>query len=167
MTTYRRHNAPRMGRKAAYRHQIANLRKNSGERLIVQIEEFNGADLVSLVVKRDSSGQHRIGKMKATARLVSIRIDQLSALIKALMEAQNRAVQEGILPSLQGGEYEGERLDKSQATKYDLPASTNHDAVRDLEPKSREPSVSQVDAGQPKSGPLARPDRSAVKRSIP
>ncbi len=32
------HSAPRMGRQAKYKHQIAALRKNSCERLMIQLE---------------------------------------------------------------------------------------------------------------------------------
>lgn len=100
---YARHSAPKMGRAAKYKIPIANLRKNSGERLHVQLEEYNGQDLFSMIVKRDATGQHRMGKMKATQRSISIRIDQLGALIDALQDAKTKAVEIGVLADSQKG----------------------------------------------------------------
>lgn len=94
---YNRHTAPAMGRAPAYKHEIASLRKNSGERLVVTLEEYNRSDLCNLTVRRDGSGQHRKGKMKATARVVSIRVSQLPALIAALQDARAKAVDMGTL----------------------------------------------------------------------
>jgi hypothetical protein len=97
MTPLRRHSAPAMGRLPRYKHEIAALRKNSCERLHVSLEEYNGLDLVNLAVKRDSTGKHRIGGMKQTARYVSIQLRQLPDLIRALQDAQAKAITEGLL----------------------------------------------------------------------
>lgn len=92
-----RHTAPQMGRQAKYKHQVASLRKNSCERLTVSLEEYNGTDLLNLSVKRDSTAKHRVGRMKQTARFVSIQIHQLPALIEALKEAEQKAIEIGVL----------------------------------------------------------------------
>ena len=101
MTTLHRHSAPKMNREANYKHEIAKLRKNSCERLHVDLTEYNRMHLLNLSVQRDSTGKHRIGKMKQTARFVSIQVHQLPALIEALKEAENKAREIGVL---KGGE---------------------------------------------------------------
>jgi hypothetical protein len=95
----RRHTAPKMDRAASYKHQIATLRKNSMERLEVSLEEYNGADLCNIAVRRDSTGSHALNGMKATARFVSVNIRQLPALIAALQQAEAKAHEMGLLHS--------------------------------------------------------------------
>ena len=97
-TPLRRHTAPAMGRAPKYKYEIAALRKNSCERLHITLEEYNGTDLTNLAVKRDSTGKHRIGGMKGTARFVSIQTRQLPDLIKALQDAEAKATAMGLLP---------------------------------------------------------------------
>lgn len=97
-TALRRHSAPAMGRAPRYKYEIAALRKNSCERLLVSLEEYNGADLTNLCVKRDSTGKHRLNGMKGTARFVSIQTRQLPDLIKALQDAESKARELGLLP---------------------------------------------------------------------
>ena len=91
------HTAPQMGRAPRYRHRIANLRKNSMERLTVTLEEYNGADLLNIAVVRDSSGSHSLNRMKGTARFVSIGARLLPDIIRALQDAKAKAVELGIL----------------------------------------------------------------------
>ncbi len=72
MTTLRRHSVPAMKRHAKYKHVIADLRKNSAERLGIQLEEYNRANLLSIIVRRNSTGRHSLRGMNGTARSVSI-----------------------------------------------------------------------------------------------
>lgn len=86
-----------MGRAPRYKHEVAALRKNSCERVHISLEEYNGIDLTNLAVKRDSTGKHRVGSMKQTARYVSIQTQQLPDLIKALQDAEAKARELGVL----------------------------------------------------------------------
>jgi len=97
MNALHRHTAPKMNRETNYKFEIAKLRKNSCERLHVDLTEYRNMNLLNLSVQRDSTGKHRIGKMKQTARFVSIQVHQLPALIEALKEAETKAVEIGVL----------------------------------------------------------------------
>lgn len=97
MPELRRHSAPQMGRAPRYHIEVANIRKNSMERLQVLLTEYNGADLVHVAVARDATGKHHVRGMKGTARYVSLNVRQLPALISALEEARSRAIAEGLL----------------------------------------------------------------------
>jgi hypothetical protein len=91
------HSAPKMSRTARYKHTIANIRKNSCERLQVTLEEYNGCDLLNLSVVRDSTGRHRLNGMRGTARYVSLNTRLLPQLIAALQEAERKARELGVL----------------------------------------------------------------------
>jgi len=93
----RRHTAPQMLREPKYRHKIASFRKNSMERVDVELIEYNGCDLAHIAVVRDASGHHSLNHMKGTARYVSLNVRQLPQLIEALQEAERRAIAEGFL----------------------------------------------------------------------
>jgi hypothetical protein len=97
MSELTRHSAPQMDRKPRYHIEVANIRKNSMERLQVLLTEYNGNDLVHVAVVRDATGQHRVRGMKGTARYVSLNVRQLPALIAGLEDARRRAVAEGLL----------------------------------------------------------------------
>jgi hypothetical protein len=91
------HSAPKMARAARYKHTIANIRKNSCERLQVTLEEYNGCDLVNLSVVRDSTGRHSLNGMRGTARFVSLNARLLPQLIAALQDAERKAQELGLL----------------------------------------------------------------------
>jgi len=97
MKQLHRHSAPKMGRETNYKHSIAKLRKNSCERLHVDLTEYNNMNLLNLSVQRDSTGKHRVGKMKHTARYISIQVHQLPDLIEALQQAEIKARDIGVL----------------------------------------------------------------------
>src|SRR5687767_11951238 len=97
MTMLNPHSAPKMARAARYKHTIANIRKNSCERLQVTLEEYNNVDLVNLSVIRDNSGRHSLNGMRGTARFVSVNIRLLPQLIEALQDAQLKARELGVL----------------------------------------------------------------------
>lgn len=97
MKSLNRHSAPKMNRDANYKHEIAKLRKNSCERLHVDLTEYNNMHLTNLSVQRDATGKHRVGRMKQTARFVSIQTHQLPALIEALQQAESKAIEIGAL----------------------------------------------------------------------
>ena len=84
------HSAPKMQRAPRYKHKVATLRKNSMERLDITLEEYNGCDLVNLAVVTDSTGHHRLNRMKHTARYVSVSARLPPQLIEALQEAEHQ-----------------------------------------------------------------------------
>jgi hypothetical protein len=85
------HRAPR------YRHKVASIRKNSLERIEIELIEYNDNDLCHIAVKRDSSGHHSLNKMRETARYVSLKVQLLPQLIDALQGAQRKAIELGIV----------------------------------------------------------------------
>jgi hypothetical protein len=93
------HSAPKMSRAPRYRHKVASIRKNSLERIEIELIEYNDNDLCHIAVKRDSSGHHSLNKMRETARYVSLATRLLPQLIAALQDAQRRAAELGILES--------------------------------------------------------------------
>jgi hypothetical protein len=90
-----------MGRAARYKHKVATLRKNSMERIDITLEEYNGADLLNLAVVRDSSGRHSLNGMRNTARYVSVNARLIPQIIAALQEAERKAQELGVLPTIQ------------------------------------------------------------------
>jgi hypothetical protein len=64
----------------------------------ITLEEYNGADLLNLVVVRDSTGKHRLNGMRRTARHVSFNARLIPQLIAALKDAKHKAVELGVLP---------------------------------------------------------------------
>ncbi|HEY7557158.1 MAG TPA: hypothetical protein VIH18_20340 [Candidatus Binatia bacterium] len=91
------HSAPKMSRAPRYRHKVASIRKNSLERIDIELIEYNGNDLCHIAVKRDSSGHHSLNRMKETARYVSLNVRLLPQLITALQDAQRKAFELGIV----------------------------------------------------------------------
>ena len=91
------HSAPKMQRAPRYRHKIASLRKNSLERIEVELIEYNDIDLCHIAVKRDNTGYHSLNEMKNTARYVSLSVRLLPQLIAALQDAERKALAEGLL----------------------------------------------------------------------
>jgi hypothetical protein len=91
------HSAPKMHRAPRYRHKVASIRKNSLERIEIELIEYNDNDLCHIAVKRDSSGHHSLNRMKETARYVSLNVRLLPQLIAALRDAEQRAQELNLL----------------------------------------------------------------------